>query len=185
MDSLVGKASALIFIAGLVISTVIAPPLASRFRADRRLVFFSLIATFLIVAVTWPLDTSHAVRHIGETFHPGAMLSWWRESWGTRTYKLFAKQDGRNNVALFIPAGFLWTLVMLGQSIPSAARRVIVALCGLSFMVESLQAVSGVRDADTRDLVTNTVGAAIGAFTALLWNATRRRIAPLELTTEV
>lgn len=184
MDSVFGDGSAMIFLAGLGISTIAAPHLSTRFGSDRRLVFASLVATFLIVAVTWPLGTIHAIRHLDDTFNPGAILSWWRESWGTRTYKIFAKQDSRRNVALFVPAGFLWILLMRRRGTKSAARRVIAALCGLSFLVESLQAVSGVRDADTRDLVTNTVGAAIGAVTAMLWIAMHRRFGPAALNAE-
>ena len=175
VGSVIGRGSAVIFFIGLVTSAVISPLLSARLEANRRLIFVSLIAISLIIAVTWPLGTRHAVRHLGDTFDPGAMMTWWRESWGTRTYKLLAKQDSRNNIALFVPAGFLWTVVMIKRAAPHAARRVIAALLGLSFLVESVQAVSGVRDADTRDLVTNTVGAAIGALTALLAGALRRR----------
>jgi glycopeptide antibiotics resistance protein len=138
---------------------VVSHRLSVRLGSDRRLVFLCLLATSLIVAVTWPLGTLKSVQHIRETFHPGAVFSWWREQWGTRTYTLFAKVDGRRNVALFMPAGFLWTLLIARREVSRPAWRVIGALCGLSF-----------------DLVTNTVGSAIGALVATVWIALRRRL---------
>jgi VanZ family protein len=176
VGSLVGRGSTVIFIIGVVFSVAMTPRLSRHLNSNRRLLFASLAATTLIFAVTWPLGTVQAIRHVGETFHPGALLSWWREKWGTRTYKLFAKLDGRRNVVLFVPAGFLWTVLFAKRGTAHAARWVVAGLCGLSFVIESVQAVSGARDADTRDLVTNTVGAAIGALAAHGWVVLRSQL---------
>ncbi|MCC6927886.1 MAG: VanZ family protein [Gemmatimonadaceae bacterium] len=68
------------------------------------------------------------------------------------------------NVALFLPLG--WALAFAGMS----WRQAIVTCLATSLAIESLQfAVIAGRDATISDLLTNTLGGAIGAWTMAHW----------------
>ena len=157
-----------LIVIGLVISAVVATPLARRLQVDRLRLFLCLAATSLIVAVTWPLDSAAAFRLVGDSFDLGRLLTWWRQGWGSLIRDVLNDVDGQTNIMLFVPAGFLWTLTT------KRPGRVFAALVLLSFLVESVQAVSGLRAADPRDLVANGAGAAIGVLIAVAWMAVQR-----------
>lgn len=66
------------------------------------------------------------------------------------------------NIALFVPAGFLWTIVT------RRPWRVLLALGTLSAAIEALQAVTGLGANDVADIVANAGGAAFGAGAAVV-----------------
>ncbi|MFE2296541.1 VanZ family protein [Streptomyces sp. NPDC059452] len=73
------------------------------------------------------------------------------------------------NVALFVPAAFFWTLLT------GSPPRVLAAMAGLSFLVECLQAVTGLGANDVADLIANSAGGALGVLVGSLVLRFRRR----------
>ncbi|WP_409331744.1 VanZ family protein [Trujillonella humicola] len=95
---------------------------------------------------------------------------------GTRTVKDLtggglstAAIEAGANVALFVPVGFLLCLAL------PAVRRVLLwgACVAASAAIELYQYAGSGRDASVRDLVMNSLGAAIGVV--LAWAVTRAR----------
>jgi hypothetical protein len=66
------------------------------------------------------------------------------------------------NIALFVPAGFLWTFLT------RRPLRVLAALAGLSVAIEVIQAVTGLGANDLADIIANLAGAALGTSTAVV-----------------
>ena len=91
----------------------------------------------------------------------------------------FARADIVINIVAYVPFGFFVGLV--GRERPPVARFAIGTLAAalLSFAMESAQMLLPFRDASTIDFLTNSAGAALGAFAAvgLNWRpALRARI---------
>ena len=66
------------------------------------------------------------------------------------------------NVALFVPAGFLWTMIT------RRPWRVLAALGALSVGIEVLQGVTGLGANDVADIVANVAGALVGVAAAVV-----------------
>jgi len=170
--SRLGRGSTLLVVAvGLMVVVVLAPWLAARLQANRLLVVLALVAMIVILATTVPVRGRSGLRRLGDTVSLDAVFTWWRAGWGDVPQAL-RDSEGLLNVALFVPAGFLWTLLT------GRPPRVLVALLGLSFMVETLQALSGQRVPQTSDLVANTLGALIGVAVAMAATAIGRARRP-------
>lgn len=92
---------------------------------------------------------------------PGQVLDWTGDGWERISYHPFSIQV-LLNVALFVPAGATWTL-MTGRPL-----RVLAGLLGLTFLVECLQAVTGLGANDVADLLANGVGAGLGVLAGTL-----------------
>lgn len=75
------------------------------------------------------------------------------------------------NIALFAPAGFVWTVIT------RRPWRVLAALGALSVGIEVLQGVTGVGANDVADIVANVAGALVGVTAAVVlgWFVDARR----------
>jgi hypothetical protein len=79
-------------------------------------------------------------------------------------------QDVVVNVVGFLPFGFLLA-AYCGGARPTSRSTILVALLGglLSFMIEGLQRFLPTRDSSMDDLISNTIGTAMGALTYRSW----------------
>ncbi|MBB1246683.1 VanZ family protein [Streptomyces durbertensis] len=131
-----------------------------RGASDRHggLVFAGLVSVSLILSVT-------LFRDGRLTFTPEQLLHWSVSGWQRVSYDPFSSIEVLLNVALFVPAGLCWTLLA------RRPLRVMAALVGLSFLIECLQAVTGLGANDVSDLIANSVGGALGvlAGSLILW----------------
>jgi hypothetical protein len=127
-------------------------------RTDRpaALVFAGLAAVAAVLGLTLFRDgIPHAVV-------PGG-IAWSADGWSRLSTDPLGSTQIALNAALFAPAGFLWTLLT------GRPWRVLAALAGLSLGLETLQGLIGVGAPDVADLAANTVGAALGAGAASVW----------------
>ena len=140
----------------IALSLAAAFVLARRPDASRStLEWFAGLSTLaLIVAVTMFRGEVDLGFRIGGLFDwPGAGLhALSRDPLGSSQFLL--------NVALFVPAGAVWTWLT------NRAVRVAGALVAGSFVIECVQAVTGAGVNDLVDIVSNSAGAAIGAGSA-------------------
>jgi glycopeptide antibiotics resistance protein len=135
-------------------------------RTDRAFgaVFASLASICLIVAVTlmrsgWP-----------EQFSVDRLTDWSTAGFERLRSDPFGSSQFILNVALFVPAGVTWTWMTRR---PAAVAG---ALVGVSILIESVQALTGLGAPDVADLVANSIGGLVGVGTAtLLARATRHR----------
>lgn len=118
--------------------------------------FFGLLSIVGIIAVTTPIEDRYALANVAHAWRGAPLLDWWQHGWGKVPGAILGSLDGRLNVLLFIPAGIC---LMLALRRP---RLVAAILFTLSFVLESSQAATGFRSADSGDLVTNTLGGVIG-----------------------
>jgi hypothetical protein len=68
------------------------------------------------------------------------------------------------NIVLFVPAGVAWTWILKRPLV------VLLALGGVSLVIESIQAVTDAGAPDAADLVANSIGAGIGVAVAAIVN---------------
>jgi hypothetical protein len=97
---------------------------------------------------------------------------WWRaiaDPWRSSQVLL--------NMALFVPAGFLWTFLT------RRPLRVLAALAGVSVAIEVVQAVTGLGANDLADIIANLAGAALGTSTAVVTGWAADAIAGRTVTT--
>jgi len=133
---------------------VIAWALGGRYGRPRWLVALALLSVAAIVAATvvpqggW----SFLMQGYSEPLTECLGLDAWR---GVVIRPIEA--DTLLNVALFIPAGFLWVTVV-GRPV-----RVVLALASLSVGIEWWQALSHGRSCTANDVAANTIGALVGA----------------------
>lgn len=115
---------------------------------------------FIVYATSVPFDFSHA-----PTLAHAELIPFWDPVRG----RLHSIPDIVQNVALFLPYGFLAVLSASGLRAGSAVRAVLMtALLGLalSTAVELIQTMSDLRQTSATDLATNTLGAGAGALAA-------------------
>ncbi len=128
-------------------------------------------ATFAYLAVVaWvtlgpqPLDAqgSAILYRLIDEFSQHRMTSW----------LTYSRVEFLANVAMFIPIGVFFVLLM-GRKWWFAA---ILAGIGMTFTIEFVQLFLPTRVPDVRDLLSNTLGACIGVFLALIitWPAAYR-----------
>lgn len=72
--------------------------------------------------------------------------------------------DGARNVLLFAGWGLVWMVTAAPGRIGTVLRNAVLTGAGLSLLVEGLQLFSDSRTASVLDLVTNTLGTALGAL---------------------
>lgn len=157
---------ALPIIAVLVgLAGLLAAPLARRLQRPRWQVFVCLAASAPIPAVTVLLGgfPKYFNSNLGSAF------GWWLHGWGKVANDLATFSEAKLNVVLFVPAGVTWAATTRRYG------RTLAALAAGSFVIETLQALFGLGSADTTDLVTNTLGAAIGVGLAMIGVAVWRR----------
>lgn len=135
---------------------------------------FLLSGLFIFYATTIPWDFSHA---------PALDAVSWLPFWDARRGRPPSLSDLVQNVVLFVPFGFFGALALT-----SLRRRgpvvgaFLIGLLGLalSAFVEGLQTMSVLRSPSASDLVTNFLGALVGA--ACAWAYTLRLKAGLDDT---
>jgi hypothetical protein len=147
------------------VAWLIAAPLARRLQRPRWQLFVCLATTAPIPAVTVLREGFPQ----GFARDLGWMFSWWLHGWGKVANDLATYSEAKLNVVLFVPAGVTWAATTRRYG------RTLVALAVGSFVIETLQALFGLGAADTTDLVTNTLGAAIGVGLAMIGAAVWRR----------
>lgn len=172
MEALLQRDTLLVLGAGLVMAALLAPVVARRLHARRVLSLAALVSVACIVALTVvPRDGLAALAGVEapESFRELALFS--RSEWRAATTGWADGTDGPLNVLLFMPAGFLWGLVV--------RRRVLVlgGLAGLSLAIELYQGISGTRITNPADVVANTIGAGVGIVMAIalreVWRVVR------------
>src|SRR5262249_38581990 len=104
--------------------------------------------------------------------------------WGTREGdRRFHIPDAVQNIALFVPFGIIATFAFSRRapSMPARIGAVAAAAAALSVAVEGIQLFTLDRDVTTTDVVTDTLGAIVGAGAAQLFRPigarTLRRLA--------
>lgn len=122
------------------------------------LVILVLYAAMTIAILVAPVSPESIVRRTVDFFDD--VLGW--------SFIRTGHVDAAYNVLLFIPLGFLMTLLFRRRWV-----GVLIALV-LSLSVELVQTLLPQRTASLRDVLTNSVGAAIGAIVALV--ITRHRM---------
>lgn len=128
-------------------------PLAARLRAARVLyVAVVLLATLTDLRPEWSL--AYAASHLGRMFDPSMG---WRDA-----------VDGLRNAALFAGLGAVWVVTAARFSSGGEIVRATVVGFALSMLVETAQLFSPDRIASMMDVGTNTVGAALGAWTVVV-----------------
>jgi hypothetical protein len=149
------------FVALLAISAVTAWWLARRRRPIARpmLAWFAGFATLaIIVSVTLFRDgfpTAFRLDRLSQWSGDGfRLLS--RDPLGSSQFIL--------NVALFVPAGAAWTLML------RRPLAVLVALSGASLAIEVIQSITAAGAPDIADFVANAIGAGIGVGAAAILN---------------
>jgi glycopeptide antibiotics resistance protein len=127
--------------------------------------FASLASIGLIVAVTllrsgWPRQ-----------FSVNGLTDWSAAGFNRLRSDPFGSSQFRLNVVLFVPAGAAWAWITRRPGVTAAA------LVGVSILVESIQAVTGLGAPDVADLAANSVGAAVGVGAAtILARITKHRV---------
>ena len=118
--------------------------------------FASLASVSLIVAVT--LLRSGLPQQIS----PGRVADWSTAGVEELRSDPFGSSQFILNVVLFVPAGIAWTWVTRRPAVVAAA------LVGVSVLIESVQAITGLGAPDVADLLANSVGALVGVCAAAL-----------------
>lgn len=147
---------ALITIGVLAIGAVVASRfLQSRFGGSRLAAFVALGSLCPIIAVTMMRREGLGLFRLGWF---GSNWTWWLHGWSQLATRSVEDTEFALNVVLFIGAGAVWTWCTRQRG-----WVVVLWLVGLSFFIESFQALFGRGAPDVKDLVANTTGAAIGA----------------------
>ena len=125
--------------------------------------FASLASISIIVAVTlgrsgWPQQVSL-----------GRVADWSTTSLERLRSDPFGSSQFILNVVLFVPAGVAWTWMTRRPAVVAAA------LVGVSVLIESVQAITGLGAPDVADLLANSVGALVGVCAAALLARVRPR----------
>ncbi|MCA1783850.1 MAG: VanZ family protein [Intrasporangiaceae bacterium] len=81
---------------------------------------------------------------------------WSPDGWWRATADPLRSTQVLLNIALFVPAGFVWTYLT------RRPVRVLAALAALSVAIEVIQAVTGLGANDVADIIANLAGAAVG-----------------------
>ncbi|MFN2346019.1 MAG: VanZ family protein [Dermatophilaceae bacterium] len=86
---------------------------------------------------------------------------WSPDGWWRATADPLRSTQVLLNIALFVPAGFVWTYLT------RRPVRVLAALAALSVAIEVIQAVTGLGANDVADIIANLAGAAVGTSGAV------------------
>jgi hypothetical protein len=125
--------------------------------------FASLASVSLVVAVT--LLRSGPPQQIS----PGRVADWSTTGLEQLRSNPFGSSQFILNVVLFVPAGIAWTWMTRRPAVVAAA------LAGVSVLIESVQAITGLGAPDVADLLANSVGALVGVCAAALIARVRLR----------
>ena len=153
----------------LVVLLVAAATLTWWLRRSRRThqafgtLFASLASVCLIIAVTllrsgWPRQISL-----------GMLTDWSTTGLERLRSDPFGSSQFILNLVLFVPAGALWTWMTRRPAVVAAA------LVGVSLLIESSQAITGLGAPDVADLFANSIGALVGVGTTVLFAVVRPR----------
>jgi hypothetical protein len=132
-------------------------------RAPGWLVLGAVLSVVGVLTMTLFREVVPLVQHLvggGGAEWPGlgGLLGWSADGWWRATHDPLGSMQVLLNVGLFVPAGFLWTLV---------TRRPAATMLGLSatsVVIELVQAVTGLGANDAADIVANSAGAAVGVL---------------------
>lgn len=134
------------------------------------LLYSAVLSVVAILVMTLFREFVPLIRQVavgGVPDWPGwrGLLEWSPDGWWRATSDPLRSMQIVLNAVLFVPAGYLWTVVTL---------RPIVTLLGLglaSVGIELVQAVTGLGASDAADILANVAGAAVGvgAGVATLW----------------
>jgi len=132
-------------------------------RAPGWLVLAAVLSVVGVLVMTLFREVVPLVQHLlggGGAEWPGlgGLLGWSDDGWWRATHDPLGSTQVVLNVGLFVPAGFLWTLVTRR---PTATM---LGLCATSVVIELVQAVTGLGANDAADLVANAAGAAVGVL---------------------
>jgi VanZ like family len=179
VSNLINAGTLPVFVPLAVLAVVLSGPLARRLRTSRALAALSLLSIAGIVAATfreqdlrlWLSDLG-AVITCSECTHLGWLTDaglWSRASQVDAAWSL--------NLALFVPAGLFTTLAT------HRPWRVLVALAGLSLLIEVVQDLTYLGAPDPADLLANVLGAALGVILAAGYLSLVARLRPSDATT--
>ena len=134
------------------VALAVAPLAGRRFRTATGVAAAATVSLALIIAVT---VLGRVVGGVHEAPPPP-----WESFTSERAWRhvLVPDLDWWLNVALFAPAGAAWTLLTRRPG------RVVVSLVALSVAIEAVQHVASVGHADPADVLTNSLGAGLGAL---------------------
>ncbi len=149
-DAVAGGA-AFAFIPLLLLSLILARPLARRFGTTSLLAAAALVSIASILAVT----LGQRAVDFGAGF--GRFSLTWLVDLGLWSNAFEISSGWRWNLALFVPAGFFLTLAV------GRPFRVFLGLLGLSLAIEISQGIGSLGAQDPADLLANGIGAAVGA----------------------
>jgi VanZ like family len=167
IDAFLGLQLIVGLIVAVAVSVVVAPPVARRFRLTRGAAYAGALSTIAILSITL-FDRSGLA--IG--FDLGRALTWWTTQRESVIDVARSEPQWFLNVALFVPAAVVWTVVT------KRPIRVAALLAAYSFGIETLQGLTGYGAADVTDLAANALGAALGALGAAIVLRSLRTLLP-------
>lgn len=164
---------------GAIAAAIVAGPLGQRMGTSWLGTFLALASLFEIVVITLAVRQGALFeRGLGPSLDSiplGDRLGWWRDGWELRRVMDPANSEWLLNVVLFVPAGLAWT------ALTRNAPLTLVWLVMASFVIETIQSVTGAGAPDTADLVANSIGALAGVLLGVLWivaNGRREGLSP-------
>lgn len=164
-------------VVGIVASGAIALLATRRGWTQRTpwVVFIAVLSVAMILVFTVFRESAVLGQLIAageELSMPGwsGLTQWSDDSWPRLLADPLGSTQILLNIALLVPAGFIWTL-LTRRPVP-----VIAALAALSVGIEMLQAVTGLGVPDVADIAANAFGAVLGAAaaTGVTWMADER-----------
>jgi hypothetical protein len=169
VESFVAMGVVVPMVAGAVASVGITRAVRRRgfTRAPGWLVLAAVFSVAAVLVMTLFREVVPLVQHVVggslvELPGSGRSLRWSDDGWWRATHDPLGSMQVLLNVGLFVPAGFLWTLV---------TRRPAATMLGLSatsVVIELIQAVTGLGANDAADIVANTAGAAVGVLAGVV-----------------
>ncbi len=149
------------------------PRMSSRAPRDRRLIAFAAVLLAAVLGVIVAIVFSPLPPDLDGQRRLAAWLAAVHRTWMPR-WVTFGAVEFESNVAMFVPVGFL------GEVVFARDRRAVIAACiAFSIAVELVQWLAlPARQADWRDVLANSLGAALGIALAagLLRLIDRRRL---------
>ena len=125
------------------------PAFLDRFRVVIRLAYVGVLALATLSWFRVDGDADGVMRRLGRMFDPSVSA---RDA-----------VDGARNVLLFAGWGLVWMVTAGPVRSATILRNAVLTGAGLSFTIEALQLFSTSRTASVLDVVTNTLGAGLGA----------------------
>jgi glycopeptide antibiotics resistance protein len=121
---------------------------------------------FVVYATTIPFNV---IKSNAELKHNITVISW-RPFYNTDARDYFSKGNLITNVLFFIPFGFFGLYSLQNNKLPAVPRVFLLSALGtcLSAFVEFLQLFTIDRNTSDTDLITNTIGTALGIWCASL-----------------